>query len=62
MYVWVREKLSQENYSNLERANEVETEAEGKADVATRRYELMKDEFDDEFMSRSGNNVFLISN
>ena len=48
------EKLAQDNYSNLELANEVETEAESKAGVATRRYELMKDEFDDEFMSRSG--------
>ena len=55
------EKLAHQDYSNLERANEVETEAEGKAGVATRRYELMKDEFDDEFMSRSANNVFLSS-
>ena len=46
------EKLAEENESNLERANEVETEAEISDGIATRRYELMEDEFDDQFISR----------
>ena len=46
------EKLAQENESNLERANEVESEAEISDGIATRRYELMEDEFDDQFISR----------
>ena len=48
------EKLAQENESTLERVNEVEQpDSEPKQRVAARRYELMEDEFDDEFMSRS---------
>ena len=46
------ENLAQENQSNLERTNEVETEEEISDGIATRRYELMDDEFDDQFMSR----------
>ena len=46
------EKLAEENESNLERANEVESEAEISDGIATRRYELMEDEFDDQFISR----------
>ena len=46
------EKLARENESNLERANEVESEAEISDGIATRRYELMEDEFDDQFISR----------
>ena len=46
------ENLAQENDSNLERANEVESEAEISDGIATRRYELMEDEFDDQFISR----------
>ena len=47
------EKLAQENDSQLERVNEVEPQSESKEGIATRRYELMEDEFDDEFMSRA---------
>ena len=46
------EKLAEENESNLERANEVESEPEISDGIATRRYELMEDEFDDQFISR----------
>ena len=46
------ENLAQENQSNLERTNEVESEEEISDGIATRRYELMEDEFDDQFMSR----------
>ena len=46
------EKLAQENEANLERTNEVESEAEISDGIATRRYELMEDEFDDQFISR----------
>ena len=47
-----QEKLARENESNLERANEVESDAEISDGIATRRYELMEDEFDDQFISR----------
>ena len=48
-----QEKLAgRETESNLERANEVESEAEISDGIATRRYELMEDEFDDQFISR----------
>ena len=46
------EKLAEETESNLERANEVESDAEISDGIATRRYELMEDEFDDQFISR----------
>ena len=46
------ENLARENESNLERANEVESEPEISDGIATRRYELMEDEFDDQFISR----------
>ena len=46
------EKLAQENEANLERTNEVESEAEISDGIATRRYELMEDKFDDQFISR----------
>ena len=48
-----QEKLAgRETEANLERANEVESEAEISDGIATRRYELMEDEFDDQFISR----------
>ena len=46
------ENLARENDSNLERDNEVESQAEISDGIATRRYELMEDEFDDQFISR----------